>query len=96
MASEISPPRTGMAVALVWLLSLLAALAIVIFVPEQNRAIYFLVAASLSIVVSFAAQVPFGIARRFLLRVASGALGSLLILGLVAAIGGVVSFFTSF
>lgn len=96
MATEISPPRTSVAVASVWGVSLLAGLAVVFFAPEQQTTLYFLVAASLSIVLSFAVQIPFGIARRFVIRVAAGALGSLLILGLTSAVASAVSFFTNF
>jgi hypothetical protein len=70
---------------IVWSAALLAAVAIGIFVAEEWRVQWLLVAFGAIVLLSFAVQLWYGRTQGFIFRVAASATGALLLLGVVSA-----------
>lgn len=79
-------PRSPLSgVLIVWAIALAAAVAIGIFVPEIWQVQWLLVAFGGSILLSFAVQLWYGLAKGFIFRLAVSVTGVLLLLGVVSA-----------
>lgn len=85
---DLAPRPTVYGIVTVWVLALIAGVAIVVFVPAALQAVWFALAMAGALILGFAVQLVYGRSTGFIRRVAASALGSLLILGIVtAAIG---------
>ncbi len=76
-------PRVG--VAIVWIASLVLALAVGIFAPIADRAVWMCIGLGVCLVIAFAVQVFDGRAKGFIGRVSASVLGAALIMGVVSA-----------
>lgn len=86
MSDPALAPRNPLGgVAIVWSASLLAAIAIGIFVAEEWRVPWLLVAFGSVVLLAFAVQLWYGHTQGFIFRVAASVTGSLLLLGVVSA-----------
>lgn len=81
----LAPRNAFVGVTVVWAVVLLTAVAIGVFVPEDARVPWLLVAFGASVLLSFAVQLWYGQASGFIFRVAASVVGGLLLLGVVSA-----------
>ncbi len=82
-APDLAPPRTVGAVVAVWVVAALAAVAVGVFAPEADRAVWMPIALGACIVVAFVVQLVVGRSRGFIQRVAASVLGALFVMGLI-------------
>lgn len=82
-------PRVGVIV--VWVVAVLAAVAVGVFVPSADRAAWLVVALAGCIILSFAVQLGRGQVSGFIARTSSSVLGALVILGLGGAVMAIVA-----
>lgn len=80
----LAPRNPFIAVFGVWAAAFLASVAIGIFVPEEWRVPWMLVAFGGVVLLSFAVQLWYGRTQGFIFRVAGSATGALLIMGLIS------------
>ncbi len=78
------PRNAFTGVVVVWAVSFLAAVAVGIFVAEEWRMPWMLVAFGGVIVLSFAVQLWYGLTEGFILRVGGSILGSMLLMGVIS------------
>lgn len=88
---DLAPRRTFGGIVAVWVLALIAGVAIGVFAPEGWRAEWVTVALGGCLIVSFAIQLWYGRSQAFIQRMALSALGSLLVIGIVTAGFGLAS-----
>lgn len=82
---DLAPRRTFGGVVAVWVLALVAGVAIGLFAPAEWRAQWITVALGGCLIVAFAVQLWYGRSQAFIQRMALSALGALLVLGVVTA-----------
>ncbi|MRH29416.1 hypothetical protein GH740_08810 [Microbacterium sp. SYP-A9085] len=82
---ELAPRGTFAGVVAVWVVAALIGIAIAVFTPVDQRAVWMGAGLAGCIVLSFAVQLGYGRPRRFTSRVAAGMCGSLLVLGVISA-----------
>jgi CDP-diglyceride synthetase len=82
---ELAPRRTVWGVLAVWIVAALTGVAIGIFVPEDWRAAWLIVALGACVVLSFGIQLWYGRSQEFLVRVAASALGAMLVMAVISA-----------
>lgn len=80
----LAPRNAFVGVIGVWIVSLLAAVAIGIFVSEEWRIPWLLVAFGSAVLLSFAVQLWYGRTDGFIFRVGGSVLGALLLMGVVS------------
>ncbi|MDR6867586.1 hypothetical protein J2Y69_002190 [Microbacterium resistens] len=85
------PPLWGLIAT--WATGLVVAVAIGIIAPPASMMTWFIIGFGLCVLVSFAVQLARAEARGFILRVATGALGALLAMGVVSVGFGVGALF---
>lgn len=81
---QLTPRRTVGGIIAVWVVAALAGVAIGIFVPFEWRGAWLVVALGGCFVLSFIVQLWFGRSHGFTQRVAAGALGALLVMGIIS------------
>lgn len=74
-----------------WAVSLIAAIAIAVFVPEEWRVPWLLVGFGGAVLLSFAVQLWYGQMKGFIFRVAVSTIGALVLLGVVSAAFGLAA-----
>jgi hypothetical protein len=82
----LAPRRSAGTIGAVWIVAALAGIAIGIFAPPEWRAPWLTVALGGSLILAFLLQIFYGLAHRFIERIALSVLGALVILG-VESIG---------
>ncbi|MFT4211110.1 MAG: hypothetical protein QM626_04490 [Microbacterium sp.] len=92
---ELVPHRPMRPIIAVWILTAVAGLAIVLFVPAGWQATWTTIALGLALIVGFAVQLWYGIAAGFIRRTAMTVLGSMLVLGVISAVGALVTLLTA-
>lgn len=80
----LAPRNAFTGVVIVWAVSFLAAVAVGIFVDEVWRMPWMLVAFGAVVVLSFAAQLWYGLTEGFILRVGGSVLGAMLLMGVIS------------
>ncbi|KNY06207.1 MULTISPECIES: hypothetical protein [unclassified Microbacterium] len=80
----LAPRNAFVGVLVVWGVAFAAAIAVGLFVPEDWRVPWLIVAFGGVVLLSFAVQLWYGRTQGFILRVAGGALGALLVMGVVS------------
>lgn len=80
----LAPRNALLGVAVVWAVALLTAIAVGIFATEDWRMPWLLVSFGVIVLLSFGVQLAYGQVQGFLLRVASTALGALLLMGVIS------------
>lgn len=80
----LAPRNAFLGVAVVWAVALAAAVAVGIFATEDWRMPWLVVSFGVIVLLSFAVQLAYGQAQGFLMRVASTALGALLLMGVIS------------
>lgn len=90
---ELAPRSTFRAVIVVWIAAAVLALVIGIIAPADWRAAWMAVGLGGCVILSFAANLAGGRPHRFIERVAAGALGSMLIMGLIGVGFGLATLF---
>lgn len=83
--TELVPRRPFSGIVAVWIVALLAGLAIGIFVDAGSRLTWMSIALGGCLILAFAVQLAYGRAQRFIQRVALSTLGALLVLGVISA-----------
>ncbi len=92
MSDPVLAPRNPlMGLSIPWVVSLLAGIAIGIFVPGEWRVHWLLIAFGGSALLSFAVQLRSGQTQGFIFRVAASVLGCLLLLGAVSIAVGLIA-----
>ncbi|MDQ4214417.1 hypothetical protein [Microbacterium capsulatum] len=86
-------PLTGLVVT--WAVAAVGALVIGILAPASTVMAWFVIGFGASILLSFAVQLLRGEAKGFILRVAAGCLGSLLVMGVISIGFGVAALFSA-
>jgi len=81
---ELAPRRTTGAVVGVWIASAVIAVVVGLFVPPDWRAAWLVVGLGAGIWLSFALQLANGRSHGFILRVAAGSLGALVVMGVIS------------
>jgi len=81
----LAPRNALVGVVIVWAAALIAAIAIGVFVPDEWRVSWLLLAFGGAVLLSFALQLWYGQAKGFIFRTAASATGALLLLGVVSA-----------
>ncbi|MFJ6652839.1 hypothetical protein ACIQLJ_08605 [Microbacterium sp. NPDC091313] len=82
---ELAPRRTVWGVIAVWIAAALAGIAIGVFVPEDWRTSWLVVALGGSVVVSFVVQLWYGRSQEFIVRVAASVLGAMVVMAVISA-----------
>lgn len=86
MSEPALAPRNPLGgVVAVWAVALVAAIAIGIFVAQEWRVPWLLIAFGGVVLLSFAVQLWYGRTQQFLFRVAASVTGALLLLGMISA-----------
>ena len=80
-----APQNAFIGVIAVWVLALLTAVAIAIFVPELDRAPWLVLGFAGVVLVSFVVQLAYGAVVGFIFRVAASAVGGLIVMGVISA-----------
>ncbi|MFJ4222651.1 hypothetical protein [Microbacterium sp. NPDC089695] len=80
----LAPRNAFVGVLAVWAVAFVASIAVGVFVPEEWRVPWLLVAFGAIILLSFAVQLWYGRTQGFILRVGGGALGALLVMGVIS------------
>ncbi len=80
----LAPRNAFVGVLIVWAAAFVASLAVGIFVPEEWRVPWLLVAFGAVVLLSFAVQLWYGRTQGFILRVGGSALGALLLMGVIS------------
>ena len=88
---DLAPRRTLGGVIAVWVLAVVAGVAIGVFVPAEWRAQWITVALGGCVIAAFAVQLWYGRSQAFIQRVAASVLGALIVLGLITAGFGLAS-----
>ncbi len=88
---ELAPRSAVGGIVVVWVCALLVAVAVGLFAPPAMRAAWLAVGFGGCLLFAFVAQLWFGRVQGFIDRVALGALGALLVMGLVSAVFGLVA-----
>jgi hypothetical protein len=83
--AALAPRNAFHGVIAVWVVSLVAATALGIALPEQERITWLAIAFGGVILLSFAVQLGYGRAQGFIVRVAASCVGALIVMGLVSA-----------
>ncbi|MDF2666144.1 MAG: putative rane protein [Microbacterium sp.] len=82
---DLVPRRTYGGVIAVWVLAVIAGVAIGILVPAHARAQWVTVALGVCVIAAFAIQLWYGRSQAFIQRMAASVLGALVVLGLITA-----------
>ncbi|RKN66249.1 hypothetical protein D7252_00610 [Microbacterium sp. CGR2] len=80
----LAPRNAFVGVVAVWAATFVATIAVGIFVPEEWRVSWMLVAFGGVVLLSFAVQLWFGRTQGFIFRVASSVTGALLLMGVIS------------
>ena len=80
----LAPRNAFVGVLIVWAAAFVASIAVGIFVPEEWRVPWLLVAFGAVVLLSFAVQLWYGRTQGFILRVGGSALGALLLMGVIS------------
>jgi hypothetical protein len=80
----LAPRNAFVGVIAVWVVAFLASIAVGIFVSEQWRVSWMLVAFGGVVLASFAVQLRYGRTDGFIFRVASSVTGALLLMGMIS------------
>ncbi|WP_372968501.1 hypothetical protein [Microbacterium sp.] len=80
----LAPRNAFVGVLVVWAVAFLAAIAVGIFVAEEWRVPWLLVAFGGVVLLSFAVQLRYGRTEGFIFRVGGSALGALLLMGVIS------------
>jgi hypothetical protein len=80
----LAPRNAFVGVIAVWVVAFLASIAVGIFVPEEWRVSWMLVAFGGVILLSFAVQLWYGHTQGFIFRVAGSVIGALLLMGMIS------------
>jgi hypothetical protein len=80
----LAPRSASTGVVVVWAVAFVAAVAVGIFVAEEWRIPWMLVAFGGTVLLAFAVQLGYGRTDGFILRVGSSVLGSLLLMGMIS------------
>ncbi|GAA5147939.1 hypothetical protein GCM10025768_08790 [Microbacterium pseudoresistens] len=92
MSDPVLAPRNALwGLAITWAFALVAAIVIGIVAPPSSTMTWFIVAFGASVLVSFAVQLVRGEKSGFIFRVGAGALGALIVMGVVSVGLGVVT-----
>lgn len=87
----LAPRNPLVGVVVVWVVALIAAVAIAVFVPDEWRVAWLLVGFGASILLAFAVQLWYGQTKGFIFRTAASVTGALLLLGVVSAAFGLAA-----
>lgn len=90
-APELVPRRPLGGIVAVWIFAALAGGAIGIFAPADWRAISMVLVLGTCLILSFVVQLWYGRPERFLHRMAVSVLGSLVVLGVISVVMGLVA-----
>lgn len=80
----LAPRNAFIGVIAVWAIAFVATVGVGIFVPEEWRVSWMIVAFGAVVLLSFAVQLWFGSTRGFIFRVAASVTGALLLMGLIS------------
>lgn len=88
---ELAPRSTVGGIVSVWIAALVAGVAVVVFAPPTQQWQWLSLALAGCLVLAFVVQLWNGRSVGFIQRIGASVLGSLLVLGLVSAVVGVVA-----
>ena len=91
----LAPRNAFVGVIVVWATAFVATVAVGIFVAEEWRVPWMLVAFGVVVLLSFAVQLWYGRTEGFIFRVASSIVGSLLLMGLISVGFGIAALLPS-
>lgn len=80
----LAPRNAFVGVLVVWAVAFVASIAVGLFVPEEWRVPWLLVAFGAVILLSFAVQLGYGRTQGFIFRVAGSSIGALLLMGVTS------------
>lgn len=80
----LAPRNAFVGVIVVWVVAFVATVAIGIFVPEEWRVPWLLVAFGGVVLLAFTVQLWYGRTQGFILRVGGSAIGALLLMGMIS------------
>lgn len=80
----LAPRNALVGVLVVWAVALVASVGVGIFVPEEWRIPWLLVAFGAVVLLSFAVQLWYGRTQGFIFRVGGSAIGALLLMGVIS------------
>ncbi|MFS0895322.1 hypothetical protein [Microbacterium sp. 179-I 3D3 NHS] len=80
----LAPRNAFVGVVAVWAVAFVATVAVGVFVPEEWRIPWLLVAFGAVVLLSFAVQLWYGRTQGFIFRVAGSVTGALLLMGLIS------------
>jgi|SRR5690606_38523475 len=83
--AALAPRNAFHGVIAVWVVSLVAAIALGIALPGQDRLTWLVISFGAVILLSFAVQLGYGRAQGIIVRVAASCVGALVVMGLVSA-----------
>lgn len=94
-ADPVLAPRTPLIGLIVtWALAAVGAILIGVLVPQNVMMTWYVIGFGLSVLCSFAVQLIRGETHGYILRVAAGALGALLVMGVISVGFGIAALFT--
>ena len=90
----LAPRNAFVGVLIVWAVALVAAVGVGIFVAEEWRVPWLLVAFGAIVLLSFAVQLQYGRTQGFIFRVGSSTIGALLLMGVISVGFGLAALLT--
>lgn len=84
----LAPRNAFHGVIAVWIVSLVAAVALGIVLPEGERLAWLVIAFGAVVPLAFAVQLAYGRAQGFIVRVAGSVVGALILMGIVSGVFG--------
>lgn len=88
---DLVPRSPFLGLAVVWGASALIAIAIGIFAPESNRALWLCAGLGGCLIIAFAVQIAYARSEGFITRISASVVGALMIMGLVSVVFGIAS-----
>lgn len=92
----LAPRNAFHGVIAVWMVSLVIAIVLGVALAENDRVTWLLIAFGGVVLLAFAVQLAYGRAQGFIVRVASSAVGALVVMGLVSAVFSIAALAAAF
>ncbi len=84
VAPELAPRRTIGGIVAVWVVSVVIATAVGVFVGHEWRAVWLVAGLGLCLILSFGVQLWYGRSQGFTQRVAASTLGAMMVMGMIS------------
>lgn len=82
----LAPRSPVIGLSIVWLAAAILAVAICLFAPGADRAVWLCIGLGMSVIIAFGVQITIGRAQGFITRMAASVAGALILMGIISGI----------